>query len=144
VDAAVTPANIVLTPSENEPVAKQKAKTAKQIQAVETPHRLEKLAAAISEVRQGTRNSPRTQRLLAAGPAKMAQKVVEEAAEVAIEAAIGNREMVIQESVDLIYNLSTLWSALGVELGAIWAEMDRRETLLGMAEKLPKTLDDDV
>jgi phosphoribosyl-ATP pyrophosphohydrolase len=31
-----------------------------------------------------------------------------------------------------------LWSELGITAAEIWAEMDRRKALLGMAEKLPK------
>ena len=31
-----------------------------------------------------------------------------------------------------------LWSELGSTASEIWAEMDRRQALLGMAEKLPK------
>ncbi len=103
--------------------------------------RLERLWTAVQEVRDGRRDSPRTARLLAAGPPKLAQKVVEEAAEVAIEAVIGRRDALINESVDLLYNLVALWNGLGVGLPAIWAEMDRREAALGMAEKLPKTED---
>ena len=100
--------------------------------------RLERLWTAVQEVREGRRDSPRTARLLAAGPPKMAQKVVEEAAEVAIEAVLGRREPLIQESVDLLYNLAALWNDAGVRLEDLWAEMDRREAALGMAEKLPK------
>ena len=103
--------------------------------------RLERLWTAVGEVRDGRRDSPRTARLLAGGPPKLAQKVVEEAGEVAIEAVIGNREALINESVDLLYNLVALWNGLGVGLAAIWAEMDRREETLGMAEKLPKSED---
>ena len=103
--------------------------------------RLERLWTAIQQVREGRRDSPRTARLLAAGPPKLAQKVVEEAAEVAIEAVTGQRAALISESVDLLYNLVALWNGLGVELPAIWAEMDRREAALGMVEKLPKTDD---
>jgi phosphoribosyl-ATP pyrophosphohydrolase len=120
-------------------LAKQKVKRVKS----PAENRLETLAEAVAAVRRGERQSPRTQKLLASGPAKMAQKVVEEAAEVAIEAAIGNRDALVLESVDLLYNLSVLWSALGVPPSAIWAEMDRREAQLGMAEKLPKSSDDD-
>ena len=47
----------------------------------------------------------------------------------------------VNESADLLYNLVVLWSALGVAPGEVWAEMDRREALLGLAEKLPKTDD---
>ncbi len=103
--------------------------------------RLERLWTAIQQVRDGRRDSPRTARLLAAGPPKLAQKVVEEAAEVAIEAVTGKRDALVNESVDLLYNLVALWNGLGVELPAIWAEMDRREATLGMAEKLPKSED---
>jgi hypothetical protein len=31
-----------------------------------------------------------------------------------------------------------LWSELGITVSQIWAEMDRRQALLGMAEKPPK------
>ena len=68
----------------------------------------------------------------------MAQKLAEEATEVVIEAVRGERSAVINESVDLIYNLVVLWSELGITAAEVWAEMDRRQALLGMAEKLPK------
>lgn len=35
---------------------------------------------------------------------------------------------------------TVLWSELGIGVGEIWDEMDRREAALGMAEKLPKSL----
>jgi phosphoribosyl-ATP pyrophosphohydrolase len=68
----------------------------------------------------------------------MAQKLAEEATEVVIEAVRGERSGVINESVDLIYNLVVLWSELGITASEVWAEMERRQALLGMAEKLPK------
>jgi phosphoribosyl-ATP pyrophosphohydrolase len=80
----------------------------------------------------------RTARLLEAGPLKIAKKVAEEAAEVALEAAAGNREEVIRESADLLYHLVVLWSEAGVQPKEIWAEMDRRERLYGIAEKIQK------
>ncbi len=100
--------------------------------------RLARLAAAIAEVRTGQRLSPRTTKLLAAGAPKMAQKLIEEAAEAGIEAVRGDADAVVKESVDLLYNLVILWSEIGVDPGMVWAEMDRREAALGMAEKLPK------
>lgn len=103
--------------------------------------RLARLAAAIAEVRTGRRPSPRTAKLLAAGVSKMAQKLIEEAAETGIEAVRGDPGAVVKESVDLLYNLVILWSEIGVDPGMVWAEMDHREAVLGMAEKLPKTLD---
>jgi phosphoribosyl-ATP pyrophosphohydrolase len=64
--------------------------------------------------------------------------VAEEATEVVIEAVRGRRTAVVMESVDLIYNLVVLWSELGITASEVWAEMDRRQALLGLAEKLPK------
>jgi len=68
----------------------------------------------------------------------MAQKLAEEATEVVIDAVRGQRLSVIHESVDLLYNLVVLWSELGITASEVWAEMHRRQALLGMAEKLPK------
>jgi phosphoribosyl-ATP pyrophosphohydrolase len=105
--------------------------------------RLERLATAIAEVRASQRLSPRTIKLLKSGRAKMAQKVIEEAAEAGIEAVRGNRAGLIGESVDLLYNLLVLWSDANISSSEIAAEMDRREQLLGMAEKLPKAASDE-
>jgi phosphoribosyl-ATP pyrophosphohydrolase len=103
--------------------------------------RLERLEIALGEVRVGGRASVRTRKLLASGVPKMAQKVIEEAAEAAIEAIRGDHAGFVNESVDLFYNLLALASEIGVPLAAIWAEMDRREQSLGMAEKMPKAPD---
>jgi len=90
--------------------------------------------------RVNARDNPRTARLLAAGCPKMAQKVMEEAGEVALEAVRHRPRAVIRESADLIYNLVVLWRACGVAPDAVWAEMRRRADTLGIAEKLPKAL----
>ena len=103
--------------------------------------RLARLARAVEAVRAGGHASPRTAKLLGAGVPKMAQKLMEEAAETAIDAVRQERAGFVNESADLLYNLVVLWSALGVAPDEVWAEMDRREALLGMAEKLPKTDD---
>lgn len=105
--------------------------------------RLERLEAAIDEVRLGGRLSPRTRKLQLSGTPKMAQKVIEEAGEVAVEALLGNADGLVNESVDLLYNLLVLLSGSGVTVEMLWTEMDRRELTLGMAEKLPKTPDPD-
>ena len=103
--------------------------------------RLTRLAEAVQAVRSGEQVSPRTAKLLGGGVPKMAQKLMEEAAETAIDAVRDERTGFVNESADLLYNLVVLWSALGVAPGEVWAEMDRREALLGMAEKLPKADD---
>ena len=70
----------------------------------------------------------------------MAKKLAEEAIEVVIDAMAGEREAVIRESADLLYNLVVLWSEAGVAPQDVWAEMERRERLFGLAEKLPKKI----
>ena len=67
--------------------------------------RIMELEAAIAEVRRGRKASPRTTRLMAAGLPRMAQKMAEEAMEIVIEAVRKERTAVINESVDLLYNL---------------------------------------
>jgi phosphoribosyl-ATP pyrophosphohydrolase len=68
----------------------------------------------------------------------MAKKLAEEAIEVVIDAMNGHREAVVRESADLLYNLVVLWVASGVEPEDVWDEMERRERLFGIAEKLLK------
>jgi phosphoribosyl-ATP pyrophosphohydrolase len=115
--------------------AKRKRAEAKKLPQLD---RLERLSASIAEVHAGTRVSRRTSRLLMNGVPRLAQKVIEEAGEVAIEAVRLDRSALINESVDLLYNLSVLWFGSGVAIKEIWAEMDRREATLGISEKLPK------
>ncbi len=81
----------------------------------------------------------RTARLFQRGPAKMAKKLAEEAVEVVIDAVSGNPDAVVRESADLLYNLTVLWASAGVKPEHVWREMERRERLLGIAEKLPKS-----
>jgi phosphoribosyl-ATP pyrophosphohydrolase len=81
----------------------------------------------------------RTARLFQRGPAKMAKKLAEEAIEVAIDAVSGDPDAVVRESADLLYNLAVLWASAGVQPADVWREMERREHLLGIAEKLPKS-----
>jgi phosphoribosyl-ATP pyrophosphohydrolase len=83
-------------------------------------------------------STSRTARLLRSGRSKMAKKLAEEAVEVVIDAMHGDRDAVVKESADLIYNLVVLWVSAGIRPDDVWKEMDRRERLLGIAEKVPK------
>jgi phosphoribosyl-ATP pyrophosphohydrolase len=89
-------------------------------------------------------STSRTARLLRSGRSKMAKKLAEEAVEVVIDAMHGDRESVVKESTDLIYHLVVLWVAANIHPDDVWKEMERRERLLGMAEKLPKRPLEDV
>ena len=96
------------------------------------------LHEAVLAARHADPAQSRTARLLRAGRSKIAKKLGEEAVEVVIDAMHGNREAVVRESADLIYNLAVLWVSLGVAPKDVWKEMDRREGLFGIAEKLLK------
>ena len=99
---------------------------------------LDRLHQAVVAAQGADPASSRTARLLRAGRGKMAKKLAEEAVEVVIDAMSGHTEAVVRESADLLYNLVVLWVAAGVQPKDVWAEMDRRERLMGIAEKLPK------
>src|SRR5712691_1452552 len=100
---------------------------------------LERLYLAVIAAKDLDPAKSRTARLFQRGPARMAKKLAEEAIEVVIDAVNGNTPAVIRESADLLYNLTVLWAAAGVRPEDVWREMERREHLLGIAEKLPKT-----
>jgi phosphoribosyl-ATP pyrophosphohydrolase len=99
---------------------------------------LERLYLAVLAAKDLDPADSRTARLFQRGPAKMAKKLAEEAIEVVIDAVNGDSDAVIRESADLLYNLTVLWASAGVRPADVWAEMQRREHLLGIAEKMPK------
>jgi phosphoribosyl-ATP pyrophosphohydrolase len=104
---------------------------------------VDRLYEAVLAAKHEDPSTSRTSRLLHAGRAKMAKKLGEEAFEVVIDALHGNRDAVVRESADLIYNLVVLWVASGVDPKDVWKEMARRERLFGIAEKLLKRSNDD-
>ena len=99
---------------------------------------INRLYQAALSCRNDDPSTSRTARLLRSGRSKMAKKLAEEAVEVVIDAMHGDRDAVVKESADLIYNLVILWVAAGIRPEDVWKEMDRRERLLGIAEKVPK------
>ena len=99
---------------------------------------IDRLHAAVLVARTRDPAHSRTARLAGEGLPKMAKKLAEEAFEVGLEAVQGERHRTILESADLIYNLVVLWSEMGIVPADVWREMDRREQLYGIAEKLPK------
>jgi phosphoribosyl-ATP pyrophosphohydrolase len=100
---------------------------------------LERLYHAVIAAKDLDPAISRTARLFQRGPAKMAKKLAEEAIEVVIDAVNGKPDAVVRESADLLYNLTVLWASAGVQPDDVWREMERREHLLGIAEKLPKS-----
>ena len=99
---------------------------------------LERLYLAVIAAKDLDPATSRTAKLFQRGTSKMAKKLAEEAIEVAIDAVSGDAHAVVRESADLIYNLTVLWAETGVRPEDVWREMERRELLLGIAEKMPK------
>jgi phosphoribosyl-ATP pyrophosphohydrolase len=87
-------------------------------------------------------NHPRTARLLASSTRKAAQKVIEEAGEVALEAVKHHTRGIVRESADLLYHLVALWHRAGIGPDDVWTEMRLRANTLGIAEKRPKARSD--
>src|SRR5271154_3380949 len=100
---------------------------------------LERLHASVLAARDRNPALSRTSKLFRDGVQKMAKKLVEESIEVGLDAIQMNREAVILESADVLYHLAVIWAECGVAPQDVFAEIDRRERLYGIAEKLPKT-----
>lgn len=102
------------------------------------PSAIERLHEAVTRVSRNAADQSRTAKLVQGGRTKMAKKLVEEAAEVSLDAVTNDRDAVVRESADLIYNLTVLWVDMGIAPDDVWSEMRRREQLYGIAEKLHK------
>ncbi len=96
---------------------------------------LDRLWAVIDSRRAADPNLSHSARLLARGTAKVAQKFGEEAVECVIEATLGHPEGLVAESADVLYHLLVLWVDGGVRPADVWAELQRREGVSGIAEK---------
>src|SRR3546814_18245856 len=100
---------------------------------------IQRLYAKVTLERGGNPKHSRTAKLFADGRTKIAKKLIEEASEVSLECVNNNRDEVIQESVDLLYNWIVLLSEMGIRPAEVWHEMERREVEYGMDGKLPKS-----
>ena len=96
---------------------------------------LDRLFAVVTERRSADPARSHSARLLSRGPAKVAQKFGEEAVECLIEAVAGNTAALVSESADVLYHLLVMWVASGVTPADVWAELERREGVSGIAEK---------
>jgi phosphoribosyl-ATP pyrophosphohydrolase len=99
---------------------------------------LDRLFAGVVAARDRDPSMSRTSKLFRDGVQKMAKKLVEEAIEVGLDAVQMNREAVILESADVLYHLAVVWAECGIAPSDVLGELDRRERLYGIAEKLPK------
>lgn len=87
---------------------------------------LDELFATLQSRRDADPESSYTARLLAAPPDKLLGKVGEEATEVVIAGAQGDREQLRYESADLLYHLLVLLMREGLTLDDLADELSRR------------------
>jgi len=102
---------------------------------------LERLHSSLSAVTP--ENHPRTARLLGSSTRKTAQKVIEEAGEVALEAVKHHNEGIIRESADLLYHLVALWHRAGIR-GTAWGRPDDKIGVAGAFNGISKEYRDFV
>jgi len=96
---------------------------------------LDRLWDVVVQRRNADPTTSHSARLMSRGTAKVAQKFGEEAVECLIEAVAGNRTLFVNESADVLYHLIVLWVDGGVRAEEVWAELQRREGVSGIAEK---------
>jgi phosphoribosyl-ATP pyrophosphohydrolase len=99
---------------------------------------LDRLYASVVAARGRDPSTSRTAKLFRDGVQKMAKKLIEEAIEVGLDAVQMNREAAILESADVLYQLAVVWAECGIAPADVLGEIDRRERVYGIAEKLPK------
>ena len=100
---------------------------------------LDRLWSVILQRRTADPAISHSARLLSRGKAKVAQKFGEEAVECLIEAVGDNADALVAESADVLYHLLVLWVAGGIEPVSVWAELERREGVSGIAEKAARS-----
>ena len=72
-----------------------------------------------------------TARLFAAGDAKVAQKVGEEAIETVVAGLAESHGDLVYESADLLYHLLVFWAQKGVDPAEVYDELKKRRREMG-------------
>jgi len=80
-----------------------------------------------------------TAKLVAGGQKKAAKKLGEEAVETVIAAVADDRENLTCEAADLMFHLLVVLKVAGIPLSEVMAELERRTTKSGIAEKAART-----
>ena len=100
---------------------------------------LDRLAATIQARKSADPDSSWTAKLLSKGPEKCAEKFGEEAIEAIIAATRNDRENLTAEAADVIYHMLVMLAARDIPLSDVLAELERRETQSGLAEKASRS-----
>ena len=96
---------------------------------------LDQLFATIEARKTADPSTSWTAQLLSKGPEKCAEKFGEEAVEAIIEAVKGDREALTAEAADVLYHLLVMLAVRDVPLADVLAELERRQSRSGLAEK---------
>ncbi|MFY9317997.1 phosphoribosyl-ATP diphosphatase [Lentibacter algarum] len=96
---------------------------------------LDELEAIIATRAKASPENSWTAKLLAQGRDKVAEKLGEEAIETVIEAVKGNKEGLTSEAADLLFHLLVVLYANEVNISDVMAELERRQSRSGIAEK---------
>lgn len=96
---------------------------------------LDELEAIIATRAKSSPENSWTAKLLAQGRDKVAEKLGEEAIETVIEAVKGNKEGLTSEAADLLFHLLVVLYANEVNISDVMAELERRQSRSGIAEK---------
>lgn len=102
---------------------------------------LARLEATVRARRGADPASSYTAQLFAAGRARIAQKLGEEAIETVIAAMRGDALALTAEAADLLFHLTVLLADAGLSLDDVRAELARREGRSGIAEKAARKED---
>ncbi|TPG10959.1 phosphoribosyl-ATP diphosphatase [Sphingomonas oligophenolica] len=102
---------------------------------------LDRLEATIRARRGADPATSYVASLTAAGRAKIAQKLGEEAVETVIAACSGDDASIVPEAADLIFHLIVLLADAGLSLDDVRAELARREGVSGHDEKAARTIE---
>lgn len=98
-------------------------------------HQIDTLFATIEARKDADPSTSWTAKLLAAGPAKCAEKFGEEAIEAIIEAVRGDNDALVNEGADVLFHFCVMLAARGVALDDVMAELARRHGTSGLTEK---------
>ena len=96
---------------------------------------LDELEQIIATRAQASPENSWTAKLLAKGPDKVAEKFGEEAIEAVIEAVKGDRTRLTSEAADVLFHLLVMLHARDVSVADVMAELARRQSQSGLAEK---------
>lgn len=102
---------------------------------------LDRLEQTIIARREADPETSYVARLRLKGRGKMAQKLGEEAVETVIAALAGDKAALTGEAADLLFHLTVLLADCGVSLADVYAELERREGVSGLAEKAARKPD---